>query len=857
MKYITCKRNSIYSVTSGIEIIMVPVEVRENMIGEKLTQDMATCLGAIWTLIQSPKCSVEQIVYPKRTEKKDMELKMVIAIHAVSRNEREALGTLRQTYRILMDYLVQNGYRLKEMGKEELIGALSRRTGNGIAVQRKAQPFRTMMGMQGSSYVPFGKSLTQEILYKTILQNNNNCFTLQLTPSVISEGDKNVLRRQFMSSSCFASGIQMNGFVNREMDAVYTADNLQYYYKRMNGPMFRVNSLFHGTEAVQMASVFSGALSNMDGAPAVTEKRTIMAFPKESAIAFYPWDVEHYINAIVGERDGMKSYLKHTHSAEEVSNLMLLPVSNEAYSPYPGNAFSLLNLSKPANKMTKKDEIFLGYSSDGTQVYLPVENLKYNLNIFGCPGTGKTTLIKNLLYHLRQKGINTLVVECEKNEFRSLIDLIPETKIFHVKNAGIEMRLNPFLPCDGVPLSRYLPYLREAFRAAFVLEAPLDSLVEKAIGEAYTKFGWKSYSKIGDPDVTCFTLRDFVSVLKEIIEQSSYEKKLKGNLNFAGEIRLLRLLETSAASFDTMNATPMSESLSGSSVVNVSNITGEDLSVLVAMLLLRLVVTIKATYGKSERLRTVLVIDEAHTFLDIDGNASASAVILRQMIENMVATFRGLGIGVIVSDQVPSRVGKNIISCASSNIVLKLGNLEEANLMRGQLQLDDVGAQALVRLDLGQLVMTTPGQMTALPVFSENFDAKHRSRSNISDKEINERYKVYCRKHALELIPYDTCRSCPMGVCGCNQEVHEKANIYAKKFYETYKNQIVDMGSLHRAISSLRNYIPEKNNYSLMYCTASVLCRTVFTEQKVNISSITIQKLIHGALGRKGEKNHG
>lgn len=164
--------------------------------------------------------------------------------------------------------------------------------------------------------------------------------------------------------------------------------------------------------------------------------------------------------------------------------------------------------------MTDSAGIYLGRAFDGANVFLPPGVLTQNCNVFGAPGYGKTTLIINMILELRKRGVDVMVLECAKNEFRGLLDLAPEAKLFHVENAGIELKLNPFLPPAGIELSRYLPCLREAFAAAFVLEPPLDSLVERALSQAYSGFGWKMDSKAGDRDAEPFGMAEFVDVLK-------------------------------------------------------------------------------------------------------------------------------------------------------------------------------------------------------------------------------------------------------------------------------------------------------------------------------------------------------
>lgn len=83
-----------------------------------------------------------------------------------------------------------------------------------------------------------------------------------------------------------------------------------------------------------------------------------------------------------------------------------------------------------------------------------------------------------------------------------MIDAIPELQIFTPGNNGISpFVINPFIPPRGITIEQYIPSLASAFKAAFSMPSPLDTVFQQAIREAYVQYGWKDYSTAQDDDV--------------------------------------------------------------------------------------------------------------------------------------------------------------------------------------------------------------------------------------------------------------------------------------------------------------------------------------------------------------------
>lgn len=821
--FIKDQRGGLFCMTCGVEQEAVPIGKSGDFAGN---MQFEVLLNAVWQMAQGPWVSIEQICL-RDGERMGVGLRLITVVHCCGRTSGAAGMAAAGAAKMICGNYLRQGYQTRYLPVSELRRLLQFRDTAGVRLEKK--PVFAGGGLEGAEeYVWDVVGGFEELgdLYRLLAEQPGNCMSIQYIPVLLPEEDRDYLLTAWELHKSMAGDLFGGTAGKRDAQEDRAAGNLEYYVRAMDRSLFRIHIVLNGPSAAQLSASAAAALRMPGGEVVSSFSRGLYSYGAQSSVSFFPWDVDRY-ELNLGKSGS--PWLISTCTGEEGGRIALKPREDGNGIPFRGNPFSLFPLNGPEPAMTDSAGIYLGRAFDGANVFLPPGVLTQNCNVFGAPGYGKTTLIINMILELRKRGVDVMVLECAKNEFRGLLDLAPEAKLFHVENAGIELKLNPFLPPAGIELSRYLPCLREAFAAAFVLEPPLDSLVERALSQAYSGFGWKMDSKAGDRDAEPFGMAEFVDVLKKVIRASRYEGKLKGNLETAGEIRLLRLLEMCGTAFDTVSATPAEELLSGLSIVNLTNVLGEERCTVAALLLIRLLAAVRSGFRSSKTLRNVIVLDEAHAFMDLESNHPSGKMMVN-LLETMAAEMRGLGIGLIVADQLPSRVGRRIIACSSTNICMHLGSLEEAALMRGQMDLDERGLQGLMRLEKGQMVVTTPGQGIPLPVYAWNFRDSKKMRDFIPDEEVDRRFAAYRRAHARELLPYLECAECPEACKGCDRFTRERAAYYGAAIYKEKPDQIRDAASLYRELVKIPAYCKEQGfteTGALCYCTAAALVRQI------------------------------
>ena len=282
-----------------------------------------------------------------------------------------------------------------------------------------------------------------------------------------------------------------------------------------------------------------------------------------------------------------------------------------------------------------------------------------------------------LLQFWKDFQIPFLAIEPTKTEYRSLIDAISELQIFTPgKNNVSPFVINPFIPPKGVTVESYTPSLAAAFKAAFSMPNPLPDIFLGAVNDCYTEYGWKKSSTIDDPDIELFGMYEFIRVFKKTIEHSNYKGDTKANIESAGIVRLISLIEQNRNIYDTIHTIPIGDLLHHPTVLELNAINNkEQKSLIMALMLILFCVYTKNNVSGDGKLKNVLLIDEAHVLLgqksgSSEGADSQGSTV--ETLEDLIKEIRSYGTSIIIADQSPTSVGKEIVANTDVKIMFKL-----------------------------------------------------------------------------------------------------------------------------------------------------------------------------------------
>lgn len=377
--------------------------------------------------------------------------------------------------------------------------------------------------------------------------------------------------------------------------------------------------------------------------------------------------------------------------------------------------------------------------------HLHLYNLPKHLGVFGLTGSGKTNTVFNILEQLWAKhGIPFLVIEPTKAEYRELVSSKSLKDDLLVISAGIErtdacpLRLNPFHFDPGpdsdlgrVHVLTHIDRLKATFNASFPMYASMPYILEEAILEVYRERGWdigsssNRYVDIYNEDFTPYlpTLRDLYHKIEHIVRRKGYWIEQQMNIEAALKARLSSLMVgAKGLMFNCSKSIPSSVLFDRPTIIELKHMGDDDeKSFLMGLLVSRLYEYREATqqYNQENPLRHVLVVEEAHRLLKNTGEGSHNPEVANTKAKavttfvDMLAEIRAFGQGVIVVDQVPSRLNPNVIKGTAAKIVHRLLAKDDREMVGNCMGLDEHQIRDIALLETGQSIVHQDRQRQA------------------------------------------------------------------------------------------------------------------------------------------------
>ncbi len=343
--------------------------------------------------------------------------------------------------------------------------------------------------------------------------------------------------------------------------------------------------------------------------------------------------------------------------------------------------------------------------------------------ICGLTGSGKTNTCMNLLTQL---DTPFMVVEPAKSEYRQLLNIMPDVKIFTLGNENISpFRINPFEFVPGTELLTHIDYLKTVFNASFPMYASMPYLLEEALVEIYLDKGWElatSTNRYFDvKDNSEFfdylpTLDDLLQKIDAVVASKKYAQQLSMDLSAALKARLSSLLTGSKGlMLNTKRSTPLKELLNDNVILELKYIGDDDEKCFLMGLILTLIYEYReAHYTISEELKHITLIEEAHRLLKrVPDYVVAEAANVRgkavETFTNIISEIREYGEGILISDQIPTKMASDVIKNTSLKIVHRTLSQDDRDLIGATMTLNDVQNRELPLLRVGQAVVHREG----------------------------------------------------------------------------------------------------------------------------------------------------
>lgn len=358
--------------------------------------------------------------------------------------------------------------------------------------------------------------------------------------------------------------------------------------------------------------------------------------------------------------------------------------------------------------------------------------------VTGSTGSGKSTTCKTIIRELLDRDIPVLVVEPAKDDYvrwaaernRSL----PEGKKFRIFMPGHPeiqgektepLFLNPFQPA-AIPGAR-IDLLSRSEKISALLNAslPVSDILPVIIDETVYHYLYRAYGRNflseSSPQPHAYPrLEGLQEMSREILRMRGYEKKVQENIGASLETRFQYLTRGSRGKI--LNAgcsTPWEHLFGGSAIVNLSHITNaKDRALIMSVLMLSLYEYRMSAYeydaeyrekARQNRLMHLTVVEEAHNVLinpgkDITGTGNPQQT-AADIFSNMLSEIRSYGEGLMIVDQVPTRLIPDAIKNTNYKIVHRLTAPDDCQVMASGLALREEQKALVSALEIGHAIV--------------------------------------------------------------------------------------------------------------------------------------------------------
>ena len=482
--------------------------------------------------------------------------------------------------------------------------------------------------------------------------------------------------------------------------------------------------------------------------------------------------------------------------------------------------------------------ITLGRQGDDVPYLVHLHDLTKHVLVAGTTGSGKTTTCLHLLSELARFDIPFMVIEptnAEHNDYRSLLRLDSLQHRLQIFTLGDEetlpFRLNPFEVQSGITITEHISSLLTAFKAAIPMWEPLPRLFLKALNRTYYRSGWTAFQKpIAGHGFRPFpTLWDFYTQLSQVVEHEiEHAGEVRSNIIGASKLRVEALMEGSCGRIlSARRSIPIESWLERPTVVELRHIgDDEDKALMIAFVLM--MVNEYLEKGRSRlsgrnQLRHVMLIEEAHRLLaDVGDETSPDRANTKgqaaQAFAHALAETRKYGEGIIIAEQLPTKLVPDVIGNTGLKIMHRLTSTDDREIMGRAMRFDQFQEEFVAGLHTGQAAIYGLDAEEPTLLQASNF-WEHLQQSStsvntmVSDDELADMMTQFRQQYADFYLPYAGCRLCP---APCIARDHGEALLFDKS-----------LGLLRQFTDLIASLQPEQGSEGMMidlvdFCTSAV-----------------------------------
>lgn len=713
-------------------------------------------------------------------------IRLHLFLRAVSATAAGAEAALAECERIVSSALSLQKYEFRTLPADEAAAVASGLRRDAEAILVKDESVATLQNQILNECYAFDRIPESEQdlakIANILVEYPDSHVSFQLVPTRYSPEEATCLERMTNALETLTKGVrdQSAGNIGFAL-AEKHAETYKYYADRRDSALFSF-CISVGGPPEAVGNIASRVFGQLNGVPGREVRFRTVDLPASSfdyAGLYHPlpWALQECLREIAPNPAVPPSVpaafrrLPFIVTAEEASEFFRLPIGSSRVG-----AGLVVNASSRRGRtyapgVVNGGDISVGRlksSARGDTIGFTLKDLTKHMLVVGTPGSGKTTFSVSLLDRLWKKyGIPFLVIEPAKNEYRALVQSIPELQVFTPGKSDVcPFQFNPFVPPENVRLEAYKSVLKTAFAAAVTMSSPLDKIFEEAVNDCYSDFRWLDTYTSADKG-RVFNIQDFVKRFQKTFDAIGYTGDAR-NIGRAGVVRLNGLVNL----FDNYGTVPFEDLLTKPTVIELAAIENSDQKALIiALLLLGILAYVNRNYLGDGNLKNVILLEEAHVLLDSESKGGEGAAdpsaIAKGLVKRMLAEIRSYGVGLVIADQSPRKVGTDVVALTDIKLAFRLVEREDREILADSTNMSDTQAQRLPRLKPGEAMLFFGKLEEPEEVATEDYRAANAIDISLTDAGIRDA-STYWNDKRERLRPYPWCAAVPECAGGCD-----------------------------------------------------------------------------------------
>ena len=844
---------------------------------QRYKSEMSRVLGEVY-LVYKQKCqkngtdtdiAVELLwkTSPVKNQTHNADIHIYLIVRSINAEPEKAKETTADILNLFQSMLNLQKYESQEVSVDDLLEEVRSVSDRGIRALVKEENIENLQSTLYPYCYAFERFPKEEAglenIVNTLIDYPDSAISFQLIPTYLDRAEMMEIDRTAQMLEMLKRGVSDQSIGNISFTlADKHAETYSYYSKHKGMPLFLYNILIYG-EQIPISNIAPKVYSQLSNGKDQSANLTLIELfssevNKNNNFYPLPWAVNEMLinknrNVSIWSSGKFSQYLyrlPYVITQEEAAEFFCLPIGSDMLSA----GFSV-NESGKLSKTYAEDIINSGditagklrSSMNSASIGFSLNDLTKHMLVVGTPGSGKTNFSVSLLVRLwKDYKIPFLVIEPAKNEYRAMIQSIPELQVFTPgKNFISPFVMNPFVPPENVRLETYKSTLKTAFQAAVSMETPLDLIFEETINNCYSDFKWlDSYTT--DDKGEIFNISDFIRCFKKTFEDIGYTGDAR-NIGRAGVVRLKSLVNL----FDQYSTIPVKDILGKPTVIELAAIENSDQKALIISLVLLSVLSyVNTNYKGTGDLKNIVLLEEAHVLLDpglsTESGGADSKAVAQGLVKRILAEMRSYGVGMIIADQSPRKVTADIVALTDMKMIFRLVEKTDKQIIADSTNMDESKMQRLSRLKPGEAFLFFQKLEEPEEIIVPDYRREHQIDITISDDKLHE-LSGYWRYKEKMLRPYPQCAVGTYCRHSCDYSRRMLAREVARRiFVKHFNSDMKEFDSVLTVFGRItREVIEELNGEAfsdeLMYCVKVHLWRKLRYDTRIPVRDIQIE----------------